>query len=185
MIIPFSAEKLVQAAAVVAKVAEGGRLGRMRLLKLLYIADREALAETARPITGDDAVAMDFGPVLSQTYHFIRDDKNFSGHIWRRHFKNDGNMVELLEDPGEELLSDYEADVLRRVAQKYQSLSDMQLSDLTHDFGEWLKNEPPKGSSRRISANDLLEAVNLGEDSKAILQEARKRRLTQSILAAP
>ena len=71
MVIPFDTLKIVQAAAVLLK-EEAGQMTRLRLLKLLYIADRESLAETLRPISGDDVVAMDHGPVLSSTYKLIR-----------------------------------------------------------------------------------------------------------------
>jgi hypothetical protein len=43
----------------------GDRMEYVRLLKLLYIADREMMAEAGAPVTGDRAVAMDHGPVLS------------------------------------------------------------------------------------------------------------------------
>lgn len=36
----------------------------LRMLKLLYLADRESLKETGHTITGDRVVAMEHGPVL-------------------------------------------------------------------------------------------------------------------------
>jgi uncharacterized phage-associated protein len=36
----------------------------MRLLKLLYIAERETLGRTGRPIVGGPVTAMERGPVL-------------------------------------------------------------------------------------------------------------------------
>ena len=53
----FSFEKSLQAAGVLLGL-DGGRMERIRLLKLLYIADRELLAESGRTITGDRAVAL-------------------------------------------------------------------------------------------------------------------------------
>ena len=67
----FSFEKRLQAAGVLLGL-DGDRMERIRLLKLLYIADRELLAETGRTITGDRVVAMDHGPVLSQVYDLIK-----------------------------------------------------------------------------------------------------------------
>ena len=40
-----------------------------KLYKILYFADREHLVEYGRPITGDEYIAMDYGPVPS----FLRD----------------------------------------------------------------------------------------------------------------
>jgi uncharacterized phage-associated protein len=50
----------------------GDRMEYVRLLKLLYIADREMMAEAGAPITGDRAVAMDHGPVLSHVYDLVK-----------------------------------------------------------------------------------------------------------------
>ncbi len=43
----------------------------MKLIKLLYLADREALARWGRPITTDTYVAMKHGPVLSYILNLI------------------------------------------------------------------------------------------------------------------
>lgn len=72
MIFRFNIAKGDRASAVLLKTEPAHRMGRLRLLKLLYIADREALTERARPITGDSPVAMDNGPVLSNTYDLIK-----------------------------------------------------------------------------------------------------------------
>ena len=67
----FHFEKTLQASAVLLGL-DGGRMDRIRLLKLLYIVDRELLAEIGRPLTGDMAIAMKHGPVLSQVYDLIK-----------------------------------------------------------------------------------------------------------------
>lgn len=183
MLTPFSPEKLTQAAAVLFKQLHEQRVGRMKLLKLLYIADREALAETARPITGDSVVAMEQGPVLSQTYDFIKGDP--ASLAWDRSFRNVGDWhLVLSADPGDDLLSDYEVSKLESVIQRYGH-TDRKLSELTHGFSEWIKNQPDASGSRRISIRDRLEAVDLGEDADTIIKEAEKRRRTQSVFAAP
>ena len=72
MILHFNITKTIQASAVLLKADPNHSMSRLRLLKLLYIADRESLTERARPITGDYPVAMDHGPVLSNTYNLIK-----------------------------------------------------------------------------------------------------------------
>ena len=49
----FSPKKAAQATAVILKAAPGGRMDYRKLMALLYIADRESIGETDRPITGD------------------------------------------------------------------------------------------------------------------------------------
>jgi hypothetical protein len=61
----FKFERSLQAAGVLLGL-DGNRMQRIRLLKPLYIADRELLSETGRTITGDRGVDMDHGPVLAR-----------------------------------------------------------------------------------------------------------------------
>ncbi len=67
----FDLHKTLQASGVLLSL-DANRMAYVRLLKLLYIADREWLAEAGRTITGDEAVAMKNGPVLSQVYDLIK-----------------------------------------------------------------------------------------------------------------
>ena len=61
----FSIQKTIQAVGVLLRLARG-RMGRLRLLKLLYIADRESLREFHRPIIGSRTVAMKNGPLHNE-----------------------------------------------------------------------------------------------------------------------
>jgi uncharacterized phage-associated protein len=161
MIIPFNALKVAQAAAVVIKEHDG-RISRLRLLKLLYIADRESLAETLRPITGDRPVAMDHGPVLTRTYDLIKSQSTESA-AWDRYIQQRGPQdLELIEAPGVGLLSRYEIEKLKDVSARHRSMNDFDISMETHGFEEWIRNQPPKGRSRVIPIDHLLEALNLG-----------------------
>jgi uncharacterized phage-associated protein len=54
---PFDERKAAQAAAYLLKKHDG-RLNFMKLIKLLYLADRKSLLENGKPITGDRMLAM-------------------------------------------------------------------------------------------------------------------------------
>src|SRR5688572_14417051 len=75
--------KTVQATAVLLQAAPGERMSYMRLLKLLYLADRRMMRETGSPITFDRVVAMKHGPVLSETYSLIKGEHPDAG-VWSR-----------------------------------------------------------------------------------------------------
>src|SRR5690606_22897948 len=66
----FRDDKTTQAAVLFLQL-RGGKMSYMRLIKLLYLADREALIRWGTPITFDAYVSMDRGPVLSRTYELI------------------------------------------------------------------------------------------------------------------
>lgn len=170
-LIPFDPLKVTQAAAVLAKLEAGQRISRLRLLKLLYIADREHLAEHGRPITGDRAAALDHGPVLTITYDLIKGTDSGST-IWSRHFTNVGRDVLLNEDPGVGKLSKREIERLQSVSKRFLDDSDWDVAEFTHRFPEWQKNQPQKNSSKSIPLSDLLEALGMTGEMQHLLEVA-------------
>lgn len=49
----FSAKKAAQATGIILKASPDGRMDYRKVMILLYLADRESIQETGRPITGD------------------------------------------------------------------------------------------------------------------------------------
>lgn len=171
MLVPFHLLKVAQASAVLLKTEPAQRMSRLRLLKLLYIADREALVERSRPITGDQVVAMDHGPVLSHIYDLIK-GSNATPH-WDQWIHSTGRDVELGVDPGEGKLTTYEIAKLRDVAERFKEQDDWTVAEYTHQFPEWMKNQPARGSSRQIPLDDLLEATGRLPEKSHLLEVER------------
>jgi hypothetical protein len=67
----FQREKTVQAASFVLK-QNGGSMDKYIFIQMLYLSDREGYKKWSQPITGDEAVSMEFGPVLSAVYDLTR-----------------------------------------------------------------------------------------------------------------
>ncbi len=111
----------------------------LRLLKLLYLSERELLATTAIPLTGDDPVAMKNGPVLSQIYATIKGETSRSGE-WETFIHREGRHVELIKDPGRGKLSKREVRKLQELSEKFRSVDDWSLVEETHKLPEWQKN---------------------------------------------
>jgi uncharacterized phage-associated protein len=109
----------------------GKRMAYLRMLRLLYIADREWLAETGESITGDCACAMECGPVLSNVYDLIRGDGPGAG-VWDAYIHKEGYAVELVADPGRGELSKGIVNKLTEVTEKYRQIDDWELSGRTH-----------------------------------------------------
>jgi uncharacterized phage-associated protein len=61
----FNEQKATQAAARFLKLANG-KMNYLKLIKLLYLLDRESLNRRGRPVTGDQYYSMKLGPVLSE-----------------------------------------------------------------------------------------------------------------------
>src|SRR6516165_1045948 len=91
--------KTIQAIAVLLHSDRCDRMSYLRLLKLLYIADRESLAETGRSMSGDSIVAMKHGPVLRNVYNLVRSDHP-QAPGWGNFLRRDGYHLELVSNPG-------------------------------------------------------------------------------------
>jgi hypothetical protein len=57
------------------------------------------------------------------------------------------------------------------------------LSILTHEFPEWQRNQPPKGSRNCIPVEHVLEALGLGNDIEKFRQEAQAEHELDALLA--
>ncbi len=167
--------KTTQAAAYVLRYHQGC-ISRLRLLKILVIADRQALSETLQSITSDRLVAMDHGPVLSQTYDMLKGKSNYSS-CWNKYIQQEGPQnLRLIDDPGIGRLSRYEIDVLEKVCDTYRYSNDYDLAEHTHTFPEWIKNKPPARRSNPIPMNDLLEALNISAYADKIERDIKAEK---------
>ncbi|CAN5903558.1 hypothetical protein BH23PLA1_BH23PLA1_06180 [soil metagenome] len=169
----FDFGKVLQAAGVLLHL-DGKRMSRLRLLKLLYIADRELIAEVGRTISGDCAVAMKNGPVLSRTYDLIKGESGRAGE-WDNYSHSEGYAVELRSEPGRGRLSKYEIEKLTEVSDRYRRLDDFDLSELTHQFPEWQRNYR-SCTSTPISWVHVLESKGREELVQMIEEDEAARR---------
>jgi uncharacterized phage-associated protein len=154
---------------------EGGAMSHMKLLKLMYLADRTCYKRFDRSMSKDNAVSMDYGPVLSNTYSLMGSKKKSID--WSRNISPiENNKISLTNEPEGELsddiiplefgeLSRSDIKVLDEVHSKYEDLNQFDLSKLTHDFPEW---QNPHGSSIPISVRAILQAV--GKEPEVIEQ---------------
>ena len=72
----------------------------LKLIKLLYLADRAALIETGSPITGDRYVSMKFGPVLSNVLNLIKQAGPREDSIWHRYVRRENFDAVLVSEGG-------------------------------------------------------------------------------------
>lgn len=169
----FNLDKAIQAAAFLLKQSDRETCDYYSLLKLLYIADMESLKESGYPVTGDNPCALDDGPTLSKIYDEVKEEKNDKWHDYIEHLKP--YHAKLKRDPGKGKLSPFEMNKLKRVWEKHGDKSYNELKELTHEFYEQKKNQPPEGSSNSIPLSDILKAprMNLAEYEEEIKQNAK------------
>lgn len=155
-------EKAAQAAALFLLKA-GGPMPHLKLMKLLYIADRESYRRHSSPITGDEMVSMPHGPVLSRTLDLMKGAAPSAPNGWARYVCRVNQYAVTLADgvTGEtslDLLSQANRRVIDDVWDRYGRMSQWELRDLTHEFPEW---EDPRGSSKPIERYTLFRALGM------------------------
>lgn len=166
----FSEKKITEAAGYLLRLS-GGSQSHMKLLKLLYIADRRALARWGFFVSDDNHVSMEYGPVLSNTYNLIKGQMD--GAFWRSHISpRVNNQVRLLKGTSTDSLSRAEERLLDEVFAEFGDIEPFELSKMTHEqFPEW---QDPGKSSIPISPREILEAQNVPDNEiREILQELR------------
>ena len=174
----FDLDKATEAAAyLLAK--HGGKRNYMALIKMLYLADRQALLNSGYPITGDEMYSMRNGPVLSRILDFITwgdSPRSGPGAIkWQRHVgidPQDSYAAILRDNPGRDHLSDEELGILDDVFARFHKMNQWDLRDLTHTLAEWSNTS----SSKRIDPAEILR--NEGwptEDIQAAIRAAEQR----------
>lgn len=177
----FDAEKVTEAAAFILGL-RGGRMHYIKLLKLLYIADRQALAEWGIPVSHDRYVSMDNGPVLSQTYNLIKEGGRFWSDYISAPFGDYEVRLITEQPPKPKKMSRAEEDLLNRIFAEYGHKNRWDLVDYAHTFPEW---EDPHGSSIPIQLEQVLEALDeSAEDIRAIVAELEQERKIDEKLGA-
>ncbi|MBP3367025.1 MAG: SocA family protein [Treponema sp.] len=177
-------EKLIQIVSyILAKY--GNSLNYTKLIKILYLADRESLSETGYSITGDSYVSMRNGPVLSFLYDLIKNKyRNESvQYYWNSKFVTDRfDIYTVCSFIPTGLLSDYEIETLDKIDRKFHDYSYGKLIDYVHNPAncpEW-KNT---ASSIPISKAEILEKLHFSEpEIKILLQEEEKYRCEETLI---
>lgn len=85
----FSDEKAAEVAAFFA--GKAGRIDKLKLIKLIYLADRQAMDELGRPILNDEHFSLKNGPICSLALDGINGSR--AQQVWSRRIVKSGNSV--------------------------------------------------------------------------------------------
>lgn len=176
----FNERRVAQMAAYLLS-REKGRMKYLKLMKLLYLADRESMKRHGHPISGDRYVSMEHGPVLSHTLNLINGAVKFQERGWGYWIADEADYAVSLRrktsrDALDEL-SDADMDVLSAVHDKFGSMDEWRLVRYTHRYcPEW---EDPNGSSIPIDYETIFRALGCtsAEAKKLGARLERERRI--------
>lgn len=182
----FNETKTTQAAALFLK-KNTGKMSYMKLIKLLYLADRQALRLWERPLTGDTYFSMKRGPVLSNVLDIINNsgDPEDSSYWYKYISKPNSNCeIELNEDesPETDTLSQRELELIDELYEKFKDFDRWEMVKLCHEMlPEW---EDVGDSRKLIEIKTILNKVDKSEEEiEAIDDEVSNLNDVKDILS--
>jgi len=175
--LPFNERKAVAAVGILLKKA-GGQMSYMRLVKLVYAADREMMREIGQPIVGGHYFSLPHGPVTSEVLDLAKHAPlPVLGELWAKHFERENYDLKLTVDADLGPLSRAEEEVLDKVWELYKHLDQFQLSEVFHRaFKEWCD---PGKSRKEIRPEDILLALDKTPEQ---IEDARETAVEQAFL---
>lgn len=150
----FREDKATQAAALMLAWS-GGSMNYMKLIKLLYLADRSALLARGRPITFAKPFSMRHGPVLSEVLDLINEgNRPGAASVWTDVVSApESYSVRLRSECPADDLSDAEETLLREVFDAYGAMEPWALVEHLHKtLPEWI----PTDGAIPIQYSDIL-----------------------------
>lgn len=183
MLVPgYDVNKAAQIVAFFA-IKEGGSINVLKVSKLVYLAEREAMRIYDEPMMYDRLVSMPDGPVASVTLNFMNGnnvDQRWSEFVAPRSgfsiplAKRDVSIADL------DHLSPADLDVLEALWGRFGDFDQYEIRDWTHvpeNIPEW---RDPEGSSTPINHAEVFEHLgkSIAEElSNDILEYRKLQRL--------
>lgn len=173
----FDEAKTTQIAGRLLKLRGTGRMHYLKLIKLMYLIDREALLRWGWSVTGDHYVSMKHGLVLSNTLDLITEE-TFGRSYWKDFISGPvGHYeVQLLQEPETDELSEAESALIDEVYKRFGYESRWRLRDYTHTLPEYKETD---GSSIPVEYEEVMKGANIPDEQ---IQDALSELHGQAVL---
>ncbi len=148
-----------------------GKIDKLKIVKLVYLADKMHLILYGRTITGDSYCVMKNGPVGSTTLDILNENLEFledSDIEYSRKYLSkvplDSKLYEATNVASEyDFLSESDQTVLDRIITLFSKKSSLSLVELTHKYPEWKQYESEFMNQTRkhadIRVDELFSAI--------------------------
>ena len=137
-------KKVIQALNFFA-VKAGGKINRMKAIKLIWLSDRAHLRQYGRPILFDDYYAVKLGPIPSKAKNFSEEggSMNQETREYRNSYIEPMGPYEFktISSPDLNVFSQSDIETMERIFSFYGNYDKYRLSNLSHKFPEWKKFE--------------------------------------------
>lgn len=144
-----------------------------KLVRLLYLADRQKLIDTGTPMTDSVLYNTQLGPIPMDVYDCIK-GAPYNHAVWGKYFKRDGwDLVLTGEDPGDGYLCEYDKETLVSLATKHRDPEDLLTS--VFELPEW--DEPEDGVAEWLPYESVLRATGSSEEDILAFQKRNEALL--------
>lgn len=124
---------------------DGGKVDKVKVIKLIFFADRFHLRKYGRLVTNDNYVAMKFGPVSSGTKDIIDANSSFIDpdiiEYSSEYLSRDGYNIISEKSVDLNVFSESDIEALEFAWNEFGKYNELTLKDLTHHYPEWQKHE--------------------------------------------
>ncbi|BAQ34018.1 MULTISPECIES: Panacea domain-containing protein [Dehalococcoides] len=182
-------QKIVQVLNYLA-IKAGGRINKLKALKLIYFADRYHLRKYGRLISNDTYYAMKLGPVPSLACDIAESDAylddsylEYAGEYIHPIDNGCENSIEYnsIKSADLDLFSETDIEAINYVWQKFGEIEPFRLAEMTHDYPEWQKHSKVAKRNRRVDMEiidflddpreDIDKIFELSDQDKECLRE--------------
>lgn len=165
-----------------------GNMAHLKLIKLMYLAEREAMNQHGVLITGDRFVSMDQGPVPSLTLSFLNGEKRNGDDGWDKWVSDKADHKVALKERAEtaalDELSEAEIAILADVWAKFGHMSKWDLVDHLHEPAHCAEWKDPDGSSTAITYEQIFLALGKQpEVAVALAERIEQQRAIDKLFA--
>lgn len=168
-------------------IKQGGKIDKLKVLKLIYFADRYHLRKYGRLISNDIYFAMEYGPVASSTKDILSNSE-FLGQAENdysaQYINTDTrNIISSIKPFDEDVFSDSDLEALDFAWDRFGKYNNFNLAELTHLYPEWFKHQDALRIRSRIEMRleDFLDDPD-GEVENCFILDDEDRTLLKEQL---
>jgi len=124
-------------------------MNRLKLVKLLWLADRYHLLKYGRMILKDDYYALENGPVPSKTLNIAKSPEDVYSSMY---LVKSQHVVKSKAEAEFSMFSESDIEVLDLVWKEFGGFDQWELCEITHEYPEWKRFEKELSDPTAISS---------------------------------
>lgn len=124
---------------------KNGTLGKLKIMKLLYFLDFDYFEKYGQPVSGDEYLRFDNGPIPRMAEKILKEMNGKDIKITKRKIGagyNDQQHIEALKDFDVNLFSKEELLMMEETANKWEKFSGAEMKNASHGEAPWIATKP-------------------------------------------